>query len=110
MTYLDLAAGAIELAGKWVTGNKNRWGHALNLLCCILWIAYVITSGTTYGILLIVVPAMFINVRNFIKWTKDDNGAEPTAGVETCPYDLSNAAHPAQRILRKTTDRSANEG
>jgi hypothetical protein len=73
MTWLDLAAGAVELLGKWVTGNKCRWGHAINFVCCVLWIAYVITTKSTYGLLLIVVPAMFINVRNFVKWSKEDN-------------------------------------
>jgi len=72
MTYLDLIAGLIELAGKWVTGNKSKWGHALNFLCCVIWIAYVLKNKQTYGILFIVVPALFINVRNFIKWDKEE--------------------------------------
>jgi hypothetical protein len=69
---LDIVAGIIELAGKWITGNKNRWGHALNAICCVLWIWYVLSTGTTWGLLFIVVPALFINARNFIKWTKED--------------------------------------
>jgi len=79
MTYLDIAAGIIELAGKWVTGNKNRWGHALNSVCCVLWIAYVIEIRHTPGLLFVVVPALFINVRNFVKWTKDDQKAKEAA-------------------------------
>jgi len=76
MTYLDLIAGAIELAGKWVTGNKSKWGHALNFLCCVIWIAYVLIHKQTYGLLFIVVPALVINVRNFIKWHKEDKKNE----------------------------------
>jgi len=72
MTYLDIVAGAIELTGTWVVGNKNKWGYVINFICCILWITYVLTSKSTYGILFVVVPAMFINVRNFIKWHKED--------------------------------------
>lgn len=76
MSYLDLIAGVIELAGKWITGDKNRWGHALNFLCCIIWIVYVFNSKSTYGLLLIVVPALFINIRNFVKWTKEDKDTD----------------------------------
>ena len=72
MTYLDIIAGAVELIGTWIVGNKNKWGYVINLICCIIWIAYVLKSKSTYGILLIVVPAMFINIRNFIKWNKED--------------------------------------
>ena len=71
--YLDWVAGILELLGKWVTGNKNRWGHAINFACCVMWVVYVFTSDSTYGLLFVVVPAMAINVRNFIKWTREAN-------------------------------------
>jgi hypothetical protein len=69
--YLDWIAGILELLGKWVTGNKNRWGHAINFVCCVMWVVYVFASDSTYGLLLVVVPAMAINIRNFIKWTRE---------------------------------------
>ncbi len=36
------------------------------------WIAYIVVSGITYGLLLVVIPSIGINVRNFIKWTRED--------------------------------------
>lgn len=68
--FFDWIAAILELSGGWVVGNKNRWGFMLNLACGIMWVTYVIVSKSTYGLLLVVVPAMGINIRNFIKWGK----------------------------------------
>jgi len=78
MTYLDIVAGSIELCGIWIVGNKCKWGYALGFLCCLIWIAFVLKTQTTFGLLLVVVPAMIINVRNFIKWSKDNKQTETT--------------------------------
>lgn len=69
---LDWIAGIVELWGKWVVGDKNKWGFVINFACCVLWIIYVFKEKTAYGILVVIIPAMFINVRNFIQWSKDD--------------------------------------
>lgn len=76
MIGLDWIAGFFELAGLWLVGNKKRWGFILNLLCNMTWIAYVLISKSAYGLLLVVFPAVIINSRNFIKWTKDKNKGE----------------------------------
>ena len=73
---MDFIAGFLELTGLWVVGNRNRFGFILNLLCGCTWIAYVIINKTTYGLLIVVVPALVINTRNFIKWTKESKPKE----------------------------------
>jgi len=65
---LDLIAGSLELIGLWKIGNKNRKGFLFNIICNICWIIYVFTSKSTYGLLIVVMPALIINIRNFIKW------------------------------------------
>jgi len=68
---VDWVTGILELLGKWSVGNKNRWGFAVNLLSCFGWLAYIAMRRDGYGFLVVVVPSIFINVRNFIKWTKE---------------------------------------
>ena len=67
---LDWVAGIFELSGGWLIGSKNKIGFILNLLGCLLWI-YVAFSSKVYGLLIVVIPAIFVNIRNFIKWGKD---------------------------------------
>ena len=66
---MDYIAGLLELLGSYLIGNKNKIGFLLNILGCILWI-YVAIQTQIYGLLLVVIPAIVINSRNFIKWTR----------------------------------------
>jgi len=65
----DWIAGGLELSGSWNVGNKKRIGFILNLLGCLIWILVAFTSRV-YGLWLVVVPACYVNIRNFIKWGK----------------------------------------
>ena len=65
---MDWIAAVFELSGLWVVGNKKCIGFALNMCCDVAWIAYVFRTRAAWGLLLVVVPALFINVRNFMKW------------------------------------------
>jgi len=67
---MDWIAGICELFGLYIVGNKNKIGFILNILAGICWISYVIVSHSTYGLLVVVVPAICINIRNFVKWSK----------------------------------------
>ena len=64
---MDWIAGILELSGKWLIGDKKRVGFVISLLACIVW-TFVAISTQIYGLLLVVVPAMVVNVRNFRKW------------------------------------------
>ena len=61
-------AGIFELGGAWFVGNKSRWGFVFNFVgCCLcIWVAF---HTKVYGLLVIVVPALGVNVRNFVKWS-----------------------------------------
>ena len=67
---LDWIAGAFELSGSYTVGNKKKIGFILNLIGCLMWIIVDFISGI-YGLLLVVVPAFFVNIRNFKKWSKN---------------------------------------
>jgi len=68
---IDWVAGAFELSGSWKTGNKKKIGFVLNLLGSIAWI-YVAFNSHVYGLLLVVIPAIFINIRNWLKWNAEE--------------------------------------
>ena len=70
---LDWIASALELTGGWIVGNKNRKGYLFVTAGLICWIIYVLITKRTYGLLLVVIPAIFINIRNYIKWGNDKN-------------------------------------
>lgn len=69
---MDWIAGILELTGLWKLGNKSKWGFIFNAICCSLWILHVFINQTTYGLLVVVVPALFLNFMNFAKWSKKD--------------------------------------
>jgi len=71
---LDWIAGAIEISGNWLIGNKKRTGFVLNFVCQILWIVVAIRAKV-YGLLLVVVPGIIVNIRNFIKWRQEERNA-----------------------------------
>ncbi len=64
---MDFAAGLSELLGSWLLGNKSRLGFVLNAVGCSLWIVVSLRSEL-YGLLLIAVPGVFVNVRNYRQW------------------------------------------
>jgi len=66
---MDYLAGLLELVGLVIIGNKSRLGFLVNMLGNLLW-TFVAIRTHLYGLLLVVIPAFFINLRNFIKWRK----------------------------------------
>lgn len=66
---IDFLAGVCELIGLWKIGSRLRSGFIWCIICNILWILYCLLSKSTYGLLLVVIPAFFINIRNLIKWS-----------------------------------------
>jgi len=70
--YLDWIAGILELYVIYTVGNKNRWGWLLGVLCCFIWILYIVVTKSTYGMLPTLIPVIVINIRNFIKWSEED--------------------------------------
>ena len=69
---MDFIAAILEITAKWVVGNKNRWGFILHIICGCCWIAYSLANDVAYGLILAVVPMMFVNMRNFLKWTREE--------------------------------------
>ena len=64
---MDFLAGGFELVASYVIGNKKRIGFLLNLIGNSIWV-YVAFKMHIYGLLLVVIPAMIFNVRNYRRW------------------------------------------
>ena len=69
---MDWVAAVIELIAAWVIGNKNKYGYILFIIGGMCWLAHSLISKGTYGLFLVIVPAFFINVRNYIKWKREE--------------------------------------
>ncbi|KKK92678.1 hypothetical protein LCGC14_2700540 [marine sediment metagenome] len=68
MQYL---AGFIELLAKIVVGRKCRWGFVIHLIGSLLWTIVALTAPM-YGLLIITIPATFVNIYNYFRWKKED--------------------------------------
>lgn len=68
---MDIIAGILELVAIWIVGNRNKYAFILFVIANILWIITA-SSHHMYGLILVCVPAVFINIHNFIKWRKDE--------------------------------------
>lgn len=74
---MDIIAGIIELIAVWMIGNKIRFSFILFNVASGFWIYSAITHRM-YGLLLVCIPAIFINIRNYIKWGKENETKSTT--------------------------------
>ena len=56
---------------KWLLGEKNRWGWVLGIATQLLWLVWM-GKAETWGFLPLFIVGMVMNVRNFRKWTKEE--------------------------------------
>jgi hypothetical protein len=63
----DIFAGIVELVACYLVGNKNRIAFPLFIIAGITWI-FVAVDRHIFGLLIVVVPSIGINIRNYIKW------------------------------------------
>ena len=66
---MQYIAAIFELTAKWMVGNKNKWGFIVHLVGGAMW-TYIAFTTPMYGLLIITIPAIVINIRNFIKWSR----------------------------------------
>jgi len=69
---MDWIATVLEVIGVWKVGNKSRWGFVYLLICNLAWIL-VAYQTKLYGMLTMMIIFVFINIRNFIKWSNDEH-------------------------------------
>jgi len=69
---MDWFAGCLEILAKYIVGKKNKFGWLIHLAAGILWF-YIACQTKVYGLFVIVLPAFFLNIYNFIKWSKNGN-------------------------------------
>ncbi len=69
----DWIAAVLELMGVWKIGNKDKSGFIIAGLCNITWMVVALTTTPKlYGLLSVVIILLFINIRNYIKWKKEE--------------------------------------
>ena len=65
---MDWLAGALELAGLWLIGSGRRVGFIVAGAGCAFWVGYCLTSRAAYGLLPVVVPALALHARAWLRW------------------------------------------
>jgi len=69
---MSWVAGVCELLHLYLVGEKNRYGFLVGVVCDVLWIIVALMNPEIAGgLLLVVVPALFLNIRNFLKWGRE---------------------------------------
>ena len=68
---MDWLASILELSGLYFNGNKKRYCFIFSGIGCCLWI-FVSIDKEVYGLLLVVVPALVLNVINWRKWKSNE--------------------------------------
>jgi len=68
---MDWIAGILDLLGIWKVGSKKKIGFLIFILSEVLW-TYIAFKYELYGLLLVVWPAFFINLRNYRKWKREE--------------------------------------
>ncbi len=69
-------ASAAELTGLWMVGNKKKYGFLVSIIGNLIWVAVALLGLPATGLLLVVIPAIVINIRNFFKWKKEEKNKE----------------------------------
>jgi hypothetical protein len=70
-------AGLFELLGLFLIGKKIWYGFISNIAGCILWIAVATNSkNEIQGLLLVVIPAIILNIMNIKKWKNNETAKD----------------------------------
>lgn len=69
LANLDWIAGGLGLIASWAIGSKRRIGFICNMIAEAMWL-YIGFTRNIPGITLVVLPAIFINARNWLKWRR----------------------------------------
>ncbi len=67
---MDWIAGLCELIGLWIMGDKNRRCFVFFAGGNIVWTYIAFTRPNMWGLLLVTIPAIIMNIRAFVKWGK----------------------------------------
>lgn len=68
---MDWIAGFLEILAKIIVGQKSRWGWAIHMVAGAIWTVIALQTKI-YGLMIITVPAFFINGYYFWKWRKKE--------------------------------------
>ena len=62
------------MMGKWIVGNKNRWGFIIQICGSAGWIYVALypPERRVWGLLAVTVGCVCANVRNWRKWGKEE--------------------------------------
>lgn len=72
MIGIDWIMAGLGLTGRYMIGNKNRWGWMVGLLNQCFWIYFIFDKGY-WGFMVITVVQVYLGIKFFILWGRDEN-------------------------------------
>lgn len=61
----------LGVTGLWFAGNKSTWGWVIGISVQVLWLVYAISTAQ-YGFIFSAIAFATVNIRNLIKWKKEN--------------------------------------
>ena len=69
---MDWIACVFEILGSLLIGNKKKSGFLFLIMGSIFWFLTAFSSGLN-GLKMVSIIFFLINIRNYIKWTKENS-------------------------------------
>lgn len=92
---LSVIAGALELMSSYILGNKQKIGWILEIVVDLIWIYMGFIYKEIIGVWIVCVPDLFISIRNYLKWSQEEQQQESTPS-QTTPSQTTPSQHSLQ--------------
>ena len=67
---IGIMAAIFELVAVFMLGKKNPYGFIVASFGNIWWIVYVVNSVSAFGLLLVSITALALNIKGYLNWRK----------------------------------------
>lgn len=61
----------IGITGLYLVGNKSLWGWYIGIAVQVLWVTYAIVTRQ-WGFIFSAIVYASVNIRNYLKWRKEE--------------------------------------
>jgi len=67
---IGIMAAIFELVAVFMLGKKNPYGFIVASFGNIWWVVYVVNSASAFGLLLVSITALALNIKGYLNWRK----------------------------------------
>jgi len=70
MELLGIVGAFFELTAVFLLGKKFKFGFICNVIGNSCWICYSLISGSAYGLLIVGLIGIILNIKGYMHWRK----------------------------------------